>query len=202
MELDEMKTQWQAMSARLQGQELFSQKIIREMILSRSQESITKLTNLEYISMAILLASAPFFVWLSCLRHSKITPFFHIGAVITSILILAIFIPWTLKKIITLSKIDNNSPIEQNMHLIRKYKILIQWEAKATLYFVAPFLICWGIYIYSTNETPYWLWTYFFCCLGLMVILGIRWWKNTNKRIRTIEQSLDELKELDETDEA
>ena len=196
MELEELKNNWQLLNEKLNKRDVLKEKIIREMLCTKSNKSLSKLINTEIVSLTICFLSIPFFAYLKSIENIVIP--FADAFWIFMIVYCVICAVWYLYKLNILSKMDFMKDIGSNLRLINKFNIRIRQE-KMTMFIVFPILSAWCIYAYAMLNANVVLWTFLACILLFGVFIGIVIYKRIyDKNIQTIQRSLDELKELDE----
>jgi hypothetical protein len=196
MELDELKNVWASLDERLNKQEKLKESIIREMLVSKSNKSLSRMINYDYLGIIVCLGVIPILVW----RMSQ----FYLGTLKTTLFLLIITfliggIIMGVIELIKLYKIDFSKPVSNNIRLVQQYKLLFKRQAIAA-YIVATILIMIGILAgLLTPKMEIWRWVTMIVGICVGIVGG--WWEYKHfygKNIASILKSLEELKELKE----
>ncbi|MBK5719364.1 hypothetical protein JGH11_00630 [Dysgonomonas sp. Marseille-P4677] len=198
MEINELKDTWLLLDDRLKKQEIFNENIIKEMLYTKADKSLNKLINAELIGLIIVLLVIP--VILHCINNKIDLPEYNIflWAMIPICILLII---WQALKIYKLTRIDFFKAISNNIKHTNGYNIWIKREKMVMILFV-PILFLSITYIYAQLNLNYTL-RGLMACIGLVTIIFTCWSykKLYDKNIKSILKSLDELKELKETEQ-
>jgi hypothetical protein len=198
--LEELKKLWTSLDERLSKQEKMKESIIKEMIYSKSNKSISRLLNYDVFNVTVCVLAIPALVWL-CYTHlgEMLAGKLFIGTMFVFIAI-SFILGWIHIKY--LMKIDFAKPVSYNLLYINKYNNLVKKEKISSVFIVA---ICcfFGIYLYALLHVNAILWSFLIC--SLVVGIGFTYYaykKIYDKNIAEIQQSLEELKELEEEPES
>jgi hypothetical protein len=196
MEMEELKKLWTSLDERLNKQEVLKESMIKEMIYSKSNKSVSKLLNYEVWGAATNLLVIPFLVFLCNERYKELlaVKFFAYAMILLCI----IFVIWQLIKIRGLIKVDFMKNISHNSLLIRKYSIQLQRE-KLAMHFVGAIAAFFCILLYASLHASLHAWVFLTCMLLFSSLYTYYIRKSFyNKHIDSIRKSLEELKELEE----
>ncbi len=196
MELDELKNTWTSLNERLQKQETLKETIIKEMLQSKSGESLSKLINYTYFGIIVgLLAIIMLAYRLTITYFGAFKTTLFVGAIV----FLALFAVIGILNVIHLHKIDITKSVCQNINLVQTYKIRIKKQVISSYVFVVLFITAAIVACIISPNMELWRWV----VIGIFVIIGIigAYWEykrmykaNTD----AILNSLDKLKELEE----
>jgi len=200
MNLENLKSEWSAMNDRMDKQEILKEKIYSQMLNTKSDKSLNKMVNMEMFNIVILLLTIPFWIWLFNVHHLEnvlSTKFLSVAAIVISIfgIILSFY---TLKKYFV--KIDFSNRISDNVHYLNKYNILYKKGEIINYFIVFPVFTILGIWCYYELKVPTHLWI--FLLVALTIGLAGSYWIYKivyEKNIQSIQKSLEELRELEET---
>ncbi|MDR3340634.1 MAG: hypothetical protein LBT25_11210 [Candidatus Symbiothrix sp.] len=196
MELDELKNLWTSLDERLSKQEKMKESIIKEMIYSKSNKSVSRLLNYDVFSVTLSVLAIPVLVWLCYTSpwNKLLSTKLFLGTMFVLIAI-TLILEWIHIKY--LMKIDFAKPVSHNSLYINKYNELIKKEKIASIFIIA---ICsfFGIYLYASLHANIIWWSFLICMLIVSIGLTYFTCKKIYKNIASIQQSLEELKELEE----
>jgi len=196
MELEELKNLWTSLDERLSKQEKMKESIIREMIYSKSNKSVSRLLNYDVFSVTLYVLAIPVFVWACYTPSGKLLSVkLFLG---TMFVLIASSLPLGWIHIKYLMKIDFTKPVSYNSLYINKYNELVKKEKIASVFIIA---ICYffGIYLYASLHANVILWSFLICIL--IAGIGFTYFsykKIYDKNIAEIQRSLEELKDLEE----
>lgn len=197
MELDELRNTWSALDKRLDKNSLLSDRIIKEMLHAKSNKSLGRLLGYEVFGMVVLLIVFPLVVYMWFKFHIRES---NIGAVFIMFLFIVgiVGVIWQVVKIIILLKIDFSGNIKDNLLLTNKYNIFIRREKYAAIIMIPVFCL-FGVCLYAEYNANAVLWTFLTCILLVTILFTIYQYKRIyDKNIKSILQSLEELKELED----
>ncbi|WP_165040879.1 hypothetical protein [Dysgonomonas sp. ZJ709] len=195
MEMDELKNSWQALTEKLEKQEMLKETIIKKMLQEKTSKSLNKLVNMEMLGLVVILLFLPFIVYV--IESSKISELYtHFMCFLLFICVLVLV--WVVIKLRLLMKIDLNKDIKHNVLCTNRFNLYIRRE-KFMMYLIIPILFILCAIVYASLNAPVFLWV-FLGCVFLLCITGVLWQykKIYDKNINSILKSLDELKELEE----
>jgi hypothetical protein len=199
MELDELKNTWTVLDEQLKKNETLNKQIIQEVLRKKSNKSLSRLINTNFVNLCIWLLAIPVSIWgyhywasFEILLFPKIL-FVAIG--ISSIFIVI----WSYFPLKNLMKIDFSRNLKDNMYHIHKYAIMLKKE-KITVYFglIPIYYLLGGLCYYEFNAN-FSLWT--FLIVALFISITTTYWmykRIYETNVQSIKKSLEELKELTE----
>ncbi|MDR3218935.1 MAG: hypothetical protein LBU22_08170 [Dysgonamonadaceae bacterium] len=196
MELEELKNLWTSLNERLSKQEKMKESIIKEMIYSKSNKSISRLLNYDVFNVIVSVSGIPALVWLCYTPFSEmLAGKLFIGTMFV-FLAIGLILEWIHIKY--LMKIDFVKSVSYNSLYINKYNNIIKKEKIASVFIVA---VCcfFGIYFYALLHANVFMWSFLVCLL--IVLIGFTYFsykKIYDKNIEEIQRSLEELKDLEE----
>jgi hypothetical protein len=198
MELEELKKVWTSLDDRLNKQKNLEKSVIKEMIYSKSNKSLSKLLNFEVLGLVIILLVMPLLMFVYNVNINLLA--LKVCVYGFFVLFIAIVI-WQLIKIVGLMKVDFMKSISHNSLLISKYNILIKKEKIAMIFIgIATSLLCIWVYASLHVNTTYWV--FLTCMLLIGAFLSYYLYKKVyDKHIDSIRKGLEEMKELEESDE-
>jgi protein-S-isoprenylcysteine O-methyltransferase Ste14 len=195
MELEELKNKWTLLEEKLERQDSLKESIIREMLVGKSNKSLSRLINYGFLGMSLGLAVIPLLIWNLSFSHAENVRMFGILALIFvgAVLIAGIF-PFS-----KLLQIDFSKPCRLNLRLICQYKVLYKRIA-VVAYIVGTVLLLFGVYlVVFSMETKAWhLWAIVLAIPGATIAA---WWEYRQmfrKNVDSMTESLEELKESEE----
>lgn len=197
MELDELKNTWQSLDERLQKQEVLKKNIMKEMLQTKSDKALNRLLGYEILGVIILLIVIPVIIY--ALNFHPDLPgyktFMYIMLVVD-----VIFFFWQSYKVYELMQIDFSKSVSTNMQYTNKYNIHIKKEKLVMRYFIPLIYVC-CTYLYARLNVNVVLWAFLVCtAIGLVLYTIWSYRRLYDKNIKSILQSLDNLKELEEED--
>lgn len=192
-----MKNTWQSLNERLQKQEVLKKNIMKEMLHTKSDKALSRLLNCEVFGIVVLLLVIPLIIYaLDFHPHlAAYKPFMYCMLVID-----IIFFFWQSYKVYGLMQIDFSKSVSTNIQYTNKYNIHIKKEKFGMLFFIPIVFLCCA-YLYAQLNVNKVLWAFLTCtaiCLILFTIWSYK--KLYDKNIKSILESLDNLKELEEDD--
>ena len=194
MNLENLKSEWSAMNDRMENREILEEKMYCQILNSKSDQSLSRLVAYEVVSLIFSILFIPVLLWMF---NNTGIEFVH-AVIIGAIVILVLNAIWVGTKLFTLSKIDFVKPLKNNLLNISKYAIYIKYEKLIGYYFIIPLaaLIC-IIHYVKIHASLFW-WVLMLCSLIAAVLYVIYFYRLYNKNISTIQQNLEELRELEE----
>lgn len=199
MELNELKNIWQELDQKIEKNNILNDKVIKDMLQTKGNKSISKLMAFEVLSLILLVAMIPVFLFLLAFFQNATS---HLNYTIVFIKLMIIFcvlaVVWYGVKIYFLNKIEMRRSIKDNIYNITRYKLLLKREIQIS-FILYPIILGVCIYHFYTVKATVLLWV-LLICLWLVVLVFVIWFykKVTQKHIKSINQSLDELKDLEE----
>jgi len=198
MELDELKTTWMALETQLKKNETLNKKLLLEMLQKKSNKSLSKLRNSDFISVIVFPLLIPFGVWL-CSNHFYMNYLTIKILAIVLIMMSVIGLFWFYKKLKYLMKIDVSKSIKDNMYCVNKYTIMIKQEKVANYCVFMPIVFFLITFWYYEVSAPISLWAFLIACMMVGTFITIWSYKKTyDPNIQAIKKGLNELKELND----
>jgi Flp pilus assembly protein TadB len=199
MELDELKTTWIVLEKQLKKNETLNKQLLSEMLHKKSNKSLNKLVNTDFIGIIIFLAFIPYCIWLYNANHYYL---YLLSVNILSVVcgtVSVIGIVWYYYKLKYLMKIDFSKSVKDNMYCANRYGIMVRREKMITYYILIPvisFLVTFCVYEFKAGIS---LWTLVIVAVAIGIIITFWMYKKIyDPNVQSIKQKLDELKELDE----
>lgn len=195
MELDELKNTWQSLNESLNKQEILKENILKEMIHTKADKSLSRLSNYEWLGVIIIPLLIPFILWrLETASFNQMQTYIFYGYII---LVIPLTV-WQIIKVCTLSKINFSNTVSHNIRIVNRYNLYIKREKLGGVFFI-PLVI--GSIILLTMGVQMELWRWMFIGFVIVFTIVFSCWiykKLYKKNIASMLQSLDELKELKE----
>ncbi len=193
MELDEMKCIWLALEKKLDKELNFRNEQMREILQSKVNQSLGKLTGSEISEAIVALLALPVLVWFWETRMDN-NLFFKVF-MIYLIAFCIIGSIWQAMKAVKLMKINHTKPLCANIRNMEHYKI---WIKKEKLYGVPAALV--GIFLFfpCIMKAPVWVWITYISATIAAVSFGLWQYKKTyDTHIKSISESLEKLRDMD-----
>jgi hypothetical protein len=197
MELDELKHIWQSLNEHLQKQEVLKKNIMKEMLQTKSDKALSRLLNYDILGVVILLLAIPLIIYALDLHPYLVEyrPFMYSMLIVDIILLF-----WQSYKVYELTRVDFSKPVSTDIQYTNKYNIHIKREKLGMLFFVPVVFFCCA-YLYARLNVNIILWAGLICmAIGLVLFTIWSYKRLYDKNIKSIIQSLDNLKELEEDD--
>ncbi|MDR3095171.1 MAG: hypothetical protein LBU62_11120 [Bacteroidales bacterium] len=195
MELEELKNVWTALDERLNRQEALKDFVIKEMIYSKSNQSVRKLFNFDLFSLIVVLLAIPFLIFLLQSQiYIPLKSFF----LYTVLVICAYGLIGGAFNLNCLMRMNFTKSVAHNALYINKYERLVHKEKiiAVPIIFICSFF---GIWSYAIMHASAWLWAFLICNLVSAIVFTYFSFKRIyDKNIQSLQQSLEELKELEE----
>jgi hypothetical protein len=193
MNLENLKSEWSAMNDRMEKQEILKEKMFCQMLNTKSDKSLSRLVAYEVIGLIVCILFIPVMFYIFNKIQMELVRSI-IGCAIVIIMICAI---WQGIKILCLSKIDFAKTLKNNLLYVNKYAIYIKYE-KLVNYFMTPLLVAFFVFFYAKMHASLLLWISMSCMFIAVILFVIYLYRLYNKNISTIQQNLEELRELEE----
>ncbi|MDR2916661.1 MAG: hypothetical protein LBV74_17835 [Tannerella sp.] len=199
MELEQLKEIWTSLDNRMQQQEGLRSALIKEMLLSKSDKALSRLINYGYFGIILGFVSIPIIIWVYTVSLSLGILFRIIASVIviylTFHLIAGIF------QLIKLHQVNFSNPVKSNIYIVEKLNIFNKRYLMISYVFALLIIFAAVSLTFFSRNIEYWRW-------GILIALvfagtiGFFWeYKRIYRRnFNSILKSLDELKDLDESD--
>jgi len=197
MELHELKNTWTVLDEQLKKNEMLNKQIIQEMLQKKSNRSLSRLINIDFIGFIVWLMAIPAAIWGYHLPRFEnfIFPKILFVSIIPMALIGLIFYSYRLKYLI---KIDFSKGVKDNMYCLNRYIIMLKQE-KISAFILFPIFAILGALCYYELKADLFYWT--FLAVGIAIGVLISYWmfkRIYDANIQSIKQSLEELEELKE----
>jgi Na+/melibiose symporter-like transporter len=197
MNLENLKSEWSAMNDRMDKQEIFKEKMFCQILNTKSDRSLNRLVAYEVVSLIISILFIPVSFYFLIKIPNNGTEYARI-ALIGAITFLVICVIWYGIKVFVLSKIDFAKPLKNNSSCINKYAIYIKYEKLIGYYFLLPLVVVSCTLFYVKMHASLLLWVFMSCAFFATILFVIYFYRLYNKNISTIQQNLEELRELEE----
>jgi FtsH-binding integral membrane protein len=195
MEQEQLKNAWNALDNSQQRQEMLQKALRKDNLAGKSDRGLNRIINHTYFSLAITIGVLPAVIY-AIIADTDI-PY---GGILLWMAL--IFVPFAIVINITelrkLQKIDLSGPVSENLRRIQDYR---RWVYKwMVLSYIAVGILLAAamavLLLYRNLSAGRWA----FVCgvIGVGAIVG--WWEYRQlyrKNINAIQQSLEELKELE-----
>ena len=194
MNLENLKSEWSAMNDRMEKQEILKEKVFYQILNTKSDKSLSRLVMYEVVNLIFSIMFIPVLFYMFNITKMEFVHTVLIGGII----LLIISVVWYGIKVLILSKIDFTKTLKNNLFYINKYAVYIKYEKLIGYYFLMPLVIviCAFHYI-QTHVSLYW-WILLSCSLIATIIFVIYLYHLCSKNISTIQQNLEELRDLEE----
>jgi hypothetical protein len=194
MNLDNLKSEWSAMNDRMEKQEILKEKMFCQILNTKSERSLNRLVAYEVISLIASILFIPALLYMFNRTGMEFVRTVIVGAIV----LLGICVVWYGIKVFVLSKIDFTKTLKNNLFYINKYAVYIKYEKLIGYYFIIPLCVLVDIIYYLKLHVTLYSWL-FLSCIGIAAILfTVYFYRLYNKNISTIQQNLEELRELEE----
>jgi len=194
MNLENLKSEWSAMNDRMEKQEILKEKMFCQMLNTKSDKSLNRLVAYEVVSLIFSILFIPVLLWIFNNTGIEFVQTVLIGAIV----ILAICVIWYGIKVLVLSKVDFTKTLKNNLFYVNRYAIYIKYEKLIGYYFILPLIIAICVFHYAKMHVSLLLWISMSCMFIAMILFVIYLYRLYNKNISTIQQNLEELRELEE----
>lgn len=197
MELDEMKNTWNTLDKRLNKMLHLQDSLIREVMQTKVNKSITLLRNWEIFGAIVVTLLIPFIVYVYLTRNNGLLSW-NILLVVSGIASVGLSF-WQAYKVQCLMKVDYSRSISENVYYINRYKIWYEKEKMAMSFVIGPVLAILLVVYYAQLNASLPHWVLLFSIL-LCTTVYCYWSYKTiiKQKIPSIVRSLEELKEISE----
>lgn len=195
MESDELKNVWLSLDERLKKQEILKENILKQMIHTKSEKSLNRLSNYEWLGVIIIPLLIPFILWrLETTSFSQMQTYVFYGYIVLTIPLTL----WQIAKVYTLSKVNFSNTISHNVRIVNRYNLYIKREKLAGV-FLIPLVIISIILLTMEVQMELWRWILIGSVIAFTIVFSCWIYKKLYKKhIDSILKSFDELKELEE----
>ena len=209
MNFENLKSEWSAMNDRMEKQEILKEKMYCQMLNAKSDKSLSRLITYEVAGLIFGILFIPVLLYMFNMVNdteyiNKVSKAFaeQIGFVRTALIGAFVFVVlaiiWVGIKLYNLSKINFINPMKKNLSYIYKYAIYIKYEKLVGYYFIFPLVVLICVIHYTKIHASLFWWVLMSCSLIAIILFVIYFFRLYDKNISTIQQNLDELRELKE----
>ena len=194
-ELNELKNTWTVLDEQLKKNETLNKQILQTMLHKKSNKSLSKLSNTDFISVIVLLLVIPFCIWLYNSLYFKIflsVRILSVTGIIFSVMGLILYY-YKLKYLI---KMDFSNNVKDNMFCVNRYEIMVKYE-KIASYIQLPIIASLAAFCYYEFRAGFLSWTFLFVCVAIGVAITLWMFKKFYyTHIQSIKKNLLEMKQL------
>jgi hypothetical protein len=194
MDLENLKSEWSAMNARMEKQEIIKEKMFYQMLNTKSDKSLGRLVTYDLVSLIASILFIPVLFYLLNKNGMELIRTVAIGAII----FLVICVIWYGIKLFVLSKIDFTKTVKNNLLYVNKYAVYVKYGKLIEYYFIIPLVVLASVIGYAKLHAPLFLWVLMSCIMIVAILVSIYFYRQYSKNISTIKQNLEELRELKE----
>ena len=200
MELEELKSTWAELDSRLKENKSLSKTIIMEMAQNKVDKLISRFISQERLAVIILILLIPFILFSYHKYGGKLIMWDIL--VIYNAIICMIYPIWGMYKLSKLTKIDFSKAISDNIRYTNLYNLFAKREKMVVTVFLGPSLVTLGILSYAEARVSIYLWVFLICIFVAVSLLSYWAYKKYNKNMASVMKSLNEIKQLEEEEEA
>jgi len=198
MELSELKNTWTVLEEQLKKNEMLNKQIVQEVLYKKSNKSLNRLINVDFIGLIVMLLAIPACIWLYNIPGMGNVLSIKVFSVAMTI-ICALGAIWYVYKLKYALKIDFSKNVRENMCCINKYTILLKKEKLATYFGLVPIVTLLGAFCYYELKASFSLWVFLIVAITFAVVAEYWLYKRYyDTNIQSIKKSLEEMKELEE----
>lgn len=205
MELDELRNRWSSLDERLKKQEALKENIIKKMMYEKAGKSQSKLLNYGIFGTVLYVGTAILLIYILLWMRFSPNPEYVSKTLFMQILLLVfivgfiISVTFQIKNLILLNKINYSNPMKINIEYAEQYRIR---SRKLTMVIYAVFVPLFAILLIAMGSLGIFgmkHWTFIlFLIIAASVYSIWEYKKFYMKNIQIIQESLNELKELEE----
>ena len=193
MDLENLKSEWSAMNERMEKQEILKEKMFTQMLNTKSEKSLGRLVAYEAVGLIFSILLIPVLFYIFNKKGMELIRPIAAGAIVCMVLCVI----WQGIKIFVLSKIDFTKTFKNNLLYTNKYAVYIKYEILVN-YFLIPLAMVVCVFRYTQIRASLFWWLLMSCTLIATILFVIYLYRLYNKNISTIQQNLEELRELKE----
>ena len=197
MELEELKNAWAELDNRLKENKSMNKAIIMEMTQSKADKLVNWFMNQEKLAVIVLILLLPLILFAYHQRGGKWITWDIL--IISCAVICTIYPIWGMYKLSKLAKIDFSKPISDNIRYTNLYNLFIKREVIVSI-FLLPFPIIVATLAYVEARANAHLLMFAVCTFLICTLLTYWSYKKYNKNMASILKSLNEIKQLEETE--
>ena len=199
MELDDLKNAWQQIDSRLKEQEALRIKIIKEMLYTKTEKMLRRLSRYDWFGLFLMIFLSP--CVLLMFKFYNTTPLQIVIVYIIAVIYTLCFF-YQIWSVYLITKVDIQKPMSENIKYTLKYKISIQW---AKFFFPVPLIITLILFFETARITPHFIAKVILytnaAVLVLFCIACYIWaYKVYYKNIDRLLDSFKEIKELEDSE--
>jgi len=196
MNLENLKLEWSAMNDRMEKQEILKEKMFCQILNTKSDKSLSRLMSYEVFGLIFIILSIPVLFFIYNKFHKEGMELIY-QIVTVAIIVMAVCVIWQGIKILVLSRIDFSKTLKNNLLYTNKYAIYIKYE-KLINYFAIPLIVAFAVFHYVQIHASLYLWIFMSSVIIAAILFVIYLYRLYDKNISTIQQNLEELRELEE----
>jgi len=194
MNLENLKSEWSAMNDRMEKREILEKKMYLQVLNTKSDKSLNRLVAYDVLSLIFSVLFIPVCLFLFYQERFEYMRPILIGAIV--ILVICVF--WYGFKVLLLSKIDFSKSLKNNLLNVNKYAIYIKYEKLSFYYIGIPLMAIVIAFYYVKLHAPLFSWVFASCVVLGAIFFTIYLYRLYNKNISTIQQNLEELRDLED----
>lgn len=197
MELEEMKERWAALNDRLERTEMLQESVIRELVQTKGEKSVSRLINWETFGFVVTILIIPYsiYVYHRFGGHFAMWDLFiRVAIVVDGLLVL-----WTGYKLYGLMKIDFTKVVKENILRVNRYTVQITREKIFTAAIIGPLFVILSVVMSIEMKTPDFIWGVLFGVVVATTVACYWLYKRVfDKNIRRLQESLAVIEEVGE----
>ena len=197
MELEEMKERWAALNDRLERTEMLQESVIRELVQTKGEKSVSRLINWETFGFVVTILIIPYsiYVYHRFGGHFAMWDLFiRVAIVVDGLLVL-----WTGYKLYGLMKIDFTKVVKENILRVNRYTVQITREKIFTAAIIGPLFVILSVVMAIEMKAPDFIWGVLFGVVVATTVACYWLYKRVfDKNIRRLQESLAVIEEVGE----
>lgn len=203
MEIEALKNRWVELEKKLEQNKSLNERFIKEMIDRRAGKIDTAINRLLFRDIYALVFMLVMFACLLYLYFTRESDHMFWNIVVIMVGVPAIpTLAWYCIKIYRLMNVGMNKSVKRNLFYISKYNIQVKREQFGNVIYmtIAFVLLLFFVFVDSTVYSFMWL----IIACGIPIVLAKSYWsykKVYQKNIYSIQNSLEEIRGLDEDEE-
>ena len=190
MELEEMKE-------RLERTEMLQESVIRELVQTKGEKSVSRLINWETFGFVVTILIIPYsiYVYHRFGGHFAMWDLFiRVAIVVDGLLVL-----WTGYKLYGLMKIDFTKVVKENILRVNRYTVQITREKIFTAAIIGPLFVILSVVMSIEMKAPDFIWDVLFGVVVATTVACYWLYKRVfDKNIRRLQESLAVIEEVGE----
>lgn len=197
MDLEEMKERWAALNDRLERTEMLQESVIRELVQTKGEKSVSRLINWETFGFVVTILIIPYsiYVYHRFGGHFAMWDLFiRVAIVVDGLLVL-----WTGYKLYGLMKIDFTKVVKENILRVNRYTVQITREKIFTAAIIGPLFVTLSVVMSTEMKAPDFIWGVLFGVVVATTVACYWLYKRVfDKNIRRLQESLAVIEEVGE----